>query len=63
MPKLDEKPARTDLTTRECAKLIGGTIGALCTMADIETVKAAIQWWSENDSAWQPFRMLPKVPQ
>ncbi len=28
-PKLDPRPARTDLTSRECAKLIGGTIAAL----------------------------------
>ena len=31
VPKLDSRPARTDLTSRECAKLIGSAISALVT--------------------------------
>lgn len=51
--KLTPKPARTDLTDRECTKLIGAIIGGLCLMADKETVRKAIRWWADNDKAWQ----------
>ncbi len=49
LTKLTEKPARTDLTDRECSKIIGGTIGALVDMADIEAVRRAVQWWAQLD--------------
>lgn len=48
MPKLDERPARTDLTNREVAKILGGPIGALCQMATPTDVKQAIVWWAER---------------
>lgn len=50
---LDSRPARTDLTTRECAKLIGSTIGGLLEMAPLENIRQAVRWWAENDEAWQ----------
>jgi hypothetical protein len=49
---LDSKPARLDLTDRECAKLLGGMIGALAEMAPLENVRAAIRWWAEHDDPW-----------
>jgi hypothetical protein len=50
--KLDPEPARL-LTTRECAKLLGGSIGCLMTMARAEDVKAAVTWWVEHwEEAW-----------
>ena len=55
-PQLDQRPARTDLTSREAAKLVGGTIGALCQMADPEVVRAAVAWWAEApDEVWERF--------
>ena len=54
---LDTKPARTDLTDRECAKLLGAVIAGLCQMAPSEAVRAAVRWWAETDAAWE---MVPK---
>jgi hypothetical protein len=56
--KLDPRPAREDLTDRECAKLLGGFLGGLIDQADIDAVKRAIDWWSQNESAWTTFRKM-----
>lgn len=47
MIKLDPNPPRV-LTDRECAKLIGGSIGLCLSVADAETVKRAFDWWGEH---------------
>lgn len=53
MKKLNDKPARTDLTDRECTKILGGTIGALVEMADRHTVQDAVRWWAElSEEHW-----------
>jgi hypothetical protein len=55
-PRLDQRQARTDLTTREAAKLLGGTIGALCQMSDPQTVRTALKWWAEaSDEVFERF--------
>ena len=59
--KLDRRPARTDLTDRECSKLLGSLIGGLCLMADKETVRAAVLWWGENDDAWRAMDLMGKA--
>lgn len=56
-PRLSSEPARTDLTDRECAKLLGSLIGGLCLMAPKDAVRAAVRWWAEADGVW-PY--LPK---
>ncbi len=54
--QLDEREPRTDLTSREAAKFVEGTIGALCQMADPEVVRAAVAWWAEApDEVWERF--------
>jgi hypothetical protein len=55
MPKLDSRPARTDLTDRECTKIIGGILGSLSQMTDLETLRGAVRWWAETDGAWEGF--------
>ena len=55
---LAKTPARTDLTDRECAKLIGGMLGGLTQMADVETVRAAVRWWAETDDVWKEFHAI-----
>lgn len=51
--KLDPHAARTDLTDRECAKLIGGTVGVLMQMAGDNEVRRALRWWAElSDDQW-----------
>lgn len=52
---LSPQPARTDMTDRECAKIIGGLIGSLCLLADRDQVRKAVQWWAEQDAAWGAF--------
>lgn len=55
---LTTKPARTYLTDRECAKIIGGVLGGLMEMADIETIRSAVRWWADADKSWQLLAML-----
>lgn len=55
---LDPKPVRNYLTTHECVKLIGGLLSGLCEQASIETVKQAVQWWAENQSAWEALAKM-----
>ncbi len=53
MKKLTDQPARTDLTDRECTKILGGTIGALVEMSDRRTVQAAVRWWADlSEEHW-----------
>ena len=58
---LDTRPARTDLTDRECSKIIGGVIGTLCQMAPAENVRAAVAWWAETDDAWSALDQLTEI--
>lgn len=64
--KLDDRPARTDLTDRECAKLIGGLVGNLLQMSDQQSVRRALQWWVDlpgkhwDDFSAQLLRMIKK---
>lgn len=61
--RLDEREPRTDLTSREAAKLLGGTIGALMHMSDRESVRAALTWWAEQgDDAWDALELAAKPP-
>ena len=46
--KLLDQPGRTDLTDRECANMIGGTLGALVRMTTPATLYRAVQWWAEH---------------
>lgn len=58
---LDTRPARTDLTDRECSKIIGGVIGTLMQMAPAERVRAAVTWWAETDEAWLVLEDMSKI--
>ncbi len=53
MLKLSPIPARTDLTDRECTRLIGGILETFAGMTDLTTLRRAIQWWAESDDAWK----------
>ncbi len=35
-----------------CARLLGGVIGSLVTVAGVETTREAVRWWAETDEAW-----------
>jgi len=52
VPELCKEPARTDLTDRECARLIGAALGGLLQMAEPVQVKRALEWWLSNPQAW-----------
>lgn len=58
MAELDPRPLRKDLTSRECASLIGALLGSLVTFADIDDVRSALAWWAENDDAWDALDLL-----
>jgi len=59
MPKqsLDRRPAREDLTDREAVKLLAGTIGGLSQMADVETLRRAVEWLAETLEFWELIRV------
>lgn len=60
--KLDDRPARIDLTDRECAKLIGGIVGCLLQMSDQQTVRQALQWWIDlPDKYWDELASIGRV--
>lgn len=59
--ELDKRPARTDLTDRECSKIIGGCIGSLAEMAPIENIRKAVRWWAETDEAWEMFKHIEEA--
>ena len=60
--KMDERPARSDLTDRECAKIIRGLLGSLSLMVcDQDTLRRAVQWWAETDDCWRSFEIQAKV--
>jgi hypothetical protein len=49
---LSNKPCRKDLTDRECSSILGGVIGGLASMTDLEKIRNAVRWWAESDDAW-----------
>lgn len=53
--RLDPRPVRLDLTSRECARILGGVIGCLATMASEAAVRDAVRWWAGADEAWESF--------
>jgi hypothetical protein len=57
---LDPRPAR-QLTSRECAKILGGVIGGLIDTAKPEDVRAAVRWWAETDEAWEAFSIAHRL--
>ena len=59
--KLNPEPARKDLTLRECTKILGGTIGALCGMADKDTIEQALDWWSLNFRSAGLYELNQKI--
>lgn len=61
MKKLSPEVARTDLTDRECTKILGGLIGGLCNLAPIENVRNAVRWWAERDEPWAAIEQATKL--
>jgi 2-phospho-L-lactate transferase/gluconeogenesis factor (CofD/UPF0052 family) len=59
--KLNPHPSRTDLTDRECSKLLGSLIGGLCMMADLATVRDAVRWWADSDDAWRAMEDMARA--
>jgi len=67
MMHLTPQPARTDLTDRECARIIGGLLGSLAGMTTPATVRRAVKWWAESNDAWAAIgqieaRAVPTAP-
>lgn len=47
-PKLDPRPARK-LTSRECARVLGGTLGGIATYVDLSLVREAVELFDTDD--------------
>lgn len=54
--KLDKRPVRTDLTSRECCRILAGSAGSLLAMADEEAVREAFRFIADRDDFWQEMR-------
>lgn len=59
---LDPRPARTDLTSREFARILGGLLGGLILLGDLGDLREAVRWWAETDAAWQGFEKMKASP-
>ena len=59
---LDPSPARTDLTSREFARILGGLLGGLVLLGDLEDLRTAVRWWAETDLAWESFQKMKDSP-
>lgn len=51
IPELDHESG-SRLSARDCAKMLGATLGALAMVADQETLREALAWWN-----WHPSRL------
>lgn len=58
---LNPNAARTDLTDRELAKIIGGLLGSLSQMCNLVDLRNAIKWWAENDKNWEMLEYAGNV--
>lgn len=58
MAEISKEPARKDLTSRECAKILGAVIGGLTEMAPIEAIREAIQWFAQSEKVWESFQLV-----
>lgn len=59
--KLDPNEARTDLTSREVAKLLGGFIGGMTEMAALDEIQTAVKWWAETPEAWEELEKINEL--
>lgn len=55
------RPARTDLTDRECTKIIGALLGGLIQMTTENELRAAVRFWAETDKAWEFLRQTREM--
>ena len=51
-PMLDKRPARSDLTSRECSKLIGGVLEGLCRAFGVEITRQVVHYYAATDAIW-----------
>lgn len=52
VPTLSREEGQSSITSRECAKILGATLGGLAMVADEGTLREALSWW-----AWHPHRL------
>jgi hypothetical protein len=50
---LNPTPIRRDLTDRELTRAIGGLLGGLSGMCDLQELRNAVRWWADTDDAWE----------
>jgi hypothetical protein len=55
---LDTRPARDDLTSRECSKLIGGLIEGLVRVFGPATVHGIVHYYASTDAIWDVRRAM-----
>lgn len=48
-----QRTTRSDLTDRDCTRILGGLLGALIPMTSAEEVRDAVRWWANlTDPQW-----------
>lgn len=58
-PKLSDKPARMDLTDRECARFFSAIAGVLIQMAPVNDVRRGALWVANEDKFWEIISYQP----
>lgn len=58
--KLTKKPARTDLTNRECSKIICGLVLPMVRLYDAQTVFTVINYLASSNPLWKLFKRKGK---
>lgn len=61
---IDTRTCRRDLTSRECANIIGGLLGSLHiqALADPTAVREAVRWWAaRSDEEWKALADLARA--
>ena len=61
MRHLSPDSARSNLTDRECAKIVSSLCGGLTQMTSVETVRNALRWLVETDAVWDMFEQQKRI--
>lgn len=56
---LGEEDTRTDLTSRECSRLLSSLVGGLTMLTTGEEVRKAVKWLASEDKFWELLYYQP----
>jgi hypothetical protein len=60
-PELDTRPVRTDMTSREAARILSSLIGGLATLMDPQVLREAVVWIAVEDNFWRALQRIGEI--